>query len=124
MSTKILNGPAKGATAMLRRAPVFLRVTIDARGKVDYLDQLTDLALPGERLHAYRCVAAPTEIHVLIRGKNRSAGGFYQAGEYELCPEQPDDATMRDNAKWREWCHGPVASAQMPDWARKAATTP
>ena len=121
MSTKILDGPAKGATAMLRRAPVFLRVTIDAKGKIDYLDQINDQANPDEKLYAYRCMAAPGSCHVLVRGKNRVAGGWYQLGEYELLPEQPDDATMRDNAKWREWCHGPVATAQRPEWSKKAA---
>ena len=53
--TRFLDGPAAGNALMLRRAPLFLRVTIDAAGgKVDALDQLDDDPQDGETVHVYR----------------------------------------------------------------------
>lgn len=122
MSTTFLDGPASGQRMMLRRAPVFLRVT-QRHGKFDALDQLDDTPEPGEAIRVYILTAAPTAMHILIRGKNKSAGGWYFSGVYRLAGEQPDDAVLRDNHRWRAWCHGDGA-ALLPKWVRAAGAMP
>lgn len=50
-----LDGPAKGSSLNLARAPVFLSVVIDSRGgKIDALDQLNDTPHPCEPIYVYR----------------------------------------------------------------------
>lgn len=99
---KFLDGPAAGKTIWLRRAPIYLRVVIDGE-TVDALDQLDDTPKASETIHAYRVIGKPSWIHLCVRGKDRSGGGYWGAGEYEVCDPQPDEATMRDNERWREW---------------------
>ncbi len=107
--TTFTDGPAKGQNLMLRRAPYLLRVCLErdltgAVVKCDALDQPEDDAGPGEELHAYRLTGRPVPCHIRASG---GRGGFYQIGTYEVVPEQPTDAQMRDNAAWTEWCHTP-----------------
>jgi hypothetical protein len=99
--TTFTNGPAKGRHLMLKRTPIFLRVT-EAGGKWDALNEPEDTPLPEEKLHAYRLAGMPGQCHVNISG---GRGGFFALAEYELVAIQPDDATMRDAAAWSRWCH-------------------
>jgi hypothetical protein len=100
--TRFINGPAHGQNLMLRRAPVFLRVTDDGT-KFDALDQHDDNPEPNERIYCYVMTQYLGGTHLLIRGKNRAAGGFYASAEYTFIEEQPTDEEMRDNARWRRW---------------------
>lgn len=107
--TTFTDGPAKGQTLSLRRAPVFLRVT-EAAGKFDALDQLEDTPEPHETLHAYVLASKPGSMHLCVRGKNRAAGGFYPLATYKLVENPPTDAVMR--AQWRAW----TDQQGMPAW--------
>lgn len=100
--TTFIDGPAKGQTLQLRRAPVFLRVT-EKDGEFDGLDQLDDRPKPGETLHAYRLTKKPGGMHILVHGKNRARGGFWPIAEYELVPEQPSQELMRQSFAWEAW---------------------
>lgn len=107
--TTFQDGPAKGQTFMLRRAPVFLRVT-EAVGKFDALDQPDDTPEPHETLHCYVLAEKPRSVHLCVRGKNRGAGGFYPMATYKLVENPPTDASMR--AQWRVY----TDQQGMPDW--------
>lgn len=104
--TRFIDGPAKGVTLMLRRAPLYLRVTIrpmpGAGDKLpwDALDQPEDTPTPDETLVAY--IRQGPASGAFIDGPR--VAGFYTLADYVMVPEQPTDAQMRDNAAWREWC--------------------
>lgn len=98
--TRFQDGPAQGKTLMLRRAPIYLRVT-ELIGEFDALDQLNDQPEPGETLHCYVLAEAPGHIH--INTGRKPGGGFFPMALYRIVPEQPPQEIMRDNAKWRAW---------------------
>jgi hypothetical protein len=107
--TSFTNGPAKGQTLMLKRAPIFLRVVQDNAGKFDALDQPKDTPRPGEKLYAYRIREKPGSCHMSMRGATgQRTGGFYTIASYELVEEQPDQATMANADHWGAWCHAQV----------------
>ena len=107
--TQFLDGPAVGKSLTLSRAPIFLRVT-ESPGAVgmefDALDQLDDVARPGERVHVYRIVGSPGSVHYdgVDRKTGKRFGRTEHYAEYQLHPVQPDQETLRDNRKWAEWC--------------------
>lgn len=112
--TRFLDGPAAGQTLMIKRSPIFLRVTrrkAPLRGDgfsivFDALDAPDDTPAPDEELLCYRATSDKPSgnVHLRLSGKAKQASGFYPIGEYALYPEQPADEVMRDNARWREWC--------------------
>lgn len=119
---RLVDGPAAGETLAIRRAPILLRVAKNtlARNKErvwDALNDLEDVAKPHETLHLYMLMAKPQMVH--LKMANRRASGFYAMGFYKFLPEQPDDATMRDNAKWSAWCDANEQRLR-PAWAAKA----
>ena len=112
--TKFKDGPAKGQTLMLRRAVVYLRVTLK-NGKFDALDQPEDTPEPGEHLFAYRNTGTRNgTCHMRFSGSSRKASGFYAMAEYEICPEQPSQAQMRDTQQWRAWCQAQPRPTEKP----------
>lgn len=102
--TRFEDGPAKGQTLMLKRAPFLLRVT---RKKLlgdvlfDALDQLTDEPTPDEELFAYELTARPGWSFV----DGSKTRGLYAIGLYKLCEPQPSDEEMRSNSAWSAWCN-------------------
>lgn len=94
------DGPLAGKSLLLRRAPVFLRVT-QAGENVDGLDQLDDAPRAEESIHVYRRRGSAGVCHIHRRG---GGSGFYAAGNYFHHHTQPDDATARDADAWRDWC--------------------
>jgi hypothetical protein len=108
---KLLDGPAKG-TYSLRRAPLYLRAVVTAKGKVDVLDMLDDRPRPGERVYVYRADDSPEfpsrfmlsdSIYVCVRtkdGAGAQAGGA--TGTYRHLPEV-DGELVRETAAWRAW---------------------
>ncbi len=100
---RFLDGPAAGVVLMLRRAPPYLRVTVNAAGEWDALDQLGDEAARGEAVTVYRRVGKAGRLHI---DYTRKQSAWYAVAEYRQAPEQPDDATGRDTAKWRAWATG------------------
>lgn len=114
---KFLDGPAKGLTLQLRRAPLYLRVT-EADGW-DALDQLDDVPLGDETLTAYRRVGTAGTLHVDGRDKKgRRWGAWYALAEYRVAEPQPSDAVMRETAAWRKWCAAQAAHAAAVDPGR------
>ena len=109
-------GIADGKSVALRRAPILLRVVVDPDGRVDALYDPDDLARPHERISLYILTKHPVHMH--IRMANRKQSGFYSDGDYQLCPLQPDDATLRDNAKYFTWCDE-RKDLLMPKWAKE-----
>ncbi len=114
--TNFLDGPAAGITLMLRRAPLFLRVTYDktfasavckkGRTEWDALDMLDDTPAAHEFLYAYRREGNAGSVHIDGRDSKtgRRFGRTYTTAEYVLVQEQPDDETMRSAEKWQAWC--------------------
>lgn len=101
--TTFLDGPAKGQHLMLKRKVRFLRVVEGiggVGGKWDALDMPDDVPAQSEKLYAYEAVGNGGMCHI-NRGGGR--GGFYSMQDYKFIEDQPDDATMRDNAKWVAW---------------------
>lgn len=101
-----LDGPAAGVTLMLRRAPIYLRVTFNPAGKVDALDQLDDEPKPDEIVHVYRKVPGTSgKVHV-------RPGGCYEMGDYRHVADAVGDE-LRDTAAWRSWV-ARVADPRLP----------
>lgn len=97
--TTFEDGPAKGQTLMLQRAPIFLRVVKGDDGW-DALDQLHDSTRKGETLYAYVLTAKPGRYHLYFGG---SRGGWYVIATYKVVFPQPVDSIMRDTVAWRDW---------------------
>lgn len=97
--TTFLDGPGKGTTLMLRRAPMFLRVVVNGKGIVDALDQPDDISHAAEMVFAYEMVGEPMTMHVRRTG----GGGFYAGGEYKLCSPQPTEGELRSTQLWIRW---------------------
>jgi len=108
--TEFTDGPAAGKVLLLRRHPLFLRVTrAEPTGRqrvqqFDALDQLADEPREGETVFAYRRVAV-SERPVHIRA-DRGASGWYHRATYTLHDEQPDAETTRCRTRWQLWCLG------------------
>jgi len=109
---RFLDGPAAEARLNLRRAPLFLRVVIDADGKVDALDQLTDEPTETEAIHVYRLVAGSVS-RGFACSRGRGCSQFVSA-DYRLHQTQPIDLQARDSVLWREFCEGESAAIERP----------
>ena len=116
MSVNFRDGPASGTILQLQRTPVLLRAVQDENGEWDALDQLDDVAKPTEKIVVYALLRQPTRAFVDGMRGGKRCGWQTSIAEYNVAPMQPDDATMRDNAKWREWC----STQPMPEWATNA----
>lgn len=116
--TTFLDGPAKGQTLMLDRAPVFLRVVRDDKHslspKWDALNHPEDRASPGETPFAYFLPGKPGSMHLNM---GRKGGGWYKVAEYKLCDPQPPDETMRVQSYWVAWC----LKQTPPEWFMNAS---
>lgn len=103
--TTFKDGPAKGQTLMLQRAPVLLRVVRDDNlNKWDALDQLDDTPSPHESIFVYRMVEGPTFMHIR-RDRRHGGSGIFRGGVYAVLDEQPEDAILRDTSRWRDWAN-------------------
>lgn len=102
---KFLDGPAAGKVMSCSRAPIFLRVVSDAEGNVDALDQLCDVPKQQETVTVYVKAEDHGWVHYDGRDKHgKRFGRTEQCADYRLYERQPDDATARDNWRWRQWC--------------------
>lgn len=103
------DGPAKEALLMLKRAPLFLRVVFNTlKQEWNALDQLTDKPDPGEVIFVYRRVGEPSYAMIDWTERGRRVGGKFAGANYRHVAEQPDDATVRDQTRWQEWCWAQV----------------
>lgn len=121
---KFLDGPAADQVLMLKRAPLFLRVT---RGpthrdkktgllahKWDALDQLDDEPTVKEDVYLYMAVDQPRFAHISM--SNRKASGYYAIAQYKQVPVMPVHLlNVRYAEEWRQ-----IVSLHLyplcPDW--------
>jgi len=99
---RLLDGPGAGENLDLLRAPAMLRVVRNAAGTWDGLDQLSDEAGADEQIWVYRIASKPTVMHLSCRPRSKSR--WIISADYRLYPDQPTDATLRDNDAWGRWC--------------------
>jgi len=100
--TTFVDGPAAGATLMLTRAPLFLRAVVEFGSEWDALDQLQDRPKATERICVYRRDGAPGRIHIK-RDRRHGGCGWFTVARYRVVEPQPDDATLRDQARFEVW---------------------
>lgn len=125
--TRFKDGPAQDTVLQLARAPLFLRVTQNAAGKFDALDQLDDHPRANESVTVYRKVSDDGTVHVDFRDeRGRRRGAWYACATYALATMQPDDATARDTTLWRQWCldHQRQAAQDAPGSTPTGEDTP
>jgi hypothetical protein len=93
-------GPANGKVLMLKRSPLYLRVTQNGKS-FDALDQLTDEPKAGEKVFAYERIGEGGMMHVNSR---KGGGGFFTFATYGFIEAQPVADALTEQAKWRQWC--------------------
>lgn len=119
-----IDGPAKGQTLMLQRAPLFLRVTEKGSdmfgngGTWDGLDQPTDEPRSDEKLHVYHLTDKPSMVHI-NRGGASKGSGFYAYAAYKLFTNPPRDEVVRENREWRMWVEDWVGGLDFDGCLRK-----
>lgn len=97
-------GPkVKAVYLTLQRAPIFLRLVVDATGTVDALDQPDDSPKPDEKIYTFVRVGDFGTVHVDRTVEGRRVGEWYKSAEYTCHSEQPPDEVMRDTGRWQEW---------------------
>lgn len=110
-TTVRLRHPLFRTTLFLHRVPKYLRFvytdTATCARKWDALDQLDDEPNDGEHLLA-AILANRSAMHVSYTEKGRRRGEWWKTADYELVSPQPDEATMRDRDRWRDWCQQQV----------------
>lgn len=103
--TTFIDGPAAGQNLALRRKVKFLRVVFDEQArKWDALDQPTDEPRAEETVYAYVMHEDLGMCH--IRSSKPGGSGFFSIASYRMVKNQPPDDTLRNRAKWVEWCEG------------------
>lgn len=113
------DGPARGETLMLARAPDFLRVVFSRARGWNGLDEPTDEPRADEDVYAYRRVGAATRGMVdYVDRKGRRRGECVAVAKYLLVENQPDGVTLRSTVEWQAWC---IAQKRA---ARAAASPP
>ncbi len=105
---KFNDGPASGKTIFAKRAPLYLRVAIDADGEIDVLDQLGDVAKEGEVLFAYKEVGTRHVVECIFKDR------VDESGIYSLVDIQPSDTIMRSQARWETWVVHHHAESKLP----------
>lgn len=97
-----IDGPAKGVSLQVRRAPIVLRVTQSSDGVWDALDQPDDEPRTDEAVYVYLLVSGISRCH--IRATSKRASGFFESGHYRLLDPQPNDSEIRKTSDWKLWC--------------------
>jgi len=107
VSTRFVDGPAKGRTMLLNRAPLMLRVVQAACGCVNALDKLDDKPQDDELVFLYIMVGPVGDwVFVSFSGRNgQCRGGQFRSATYRLLPGQPEPRHLREREAWNEWCH-------------------
>lgn len=95
------DGPAAGVSMMLKRSPLFLRLTRDRAGKWDGLDMHDDRPHHDESVVVYMRGTKPTMCHIKMSG---AGSGFYSLADYYVVANQPTDDIVRSNTLWQRWC--------------------
>ena len=109
--TTFQDGPAKGKTLMLRRAPAFLRVT-QYKKDFDALDLASDFPRDEEILYAYQLAKYVGVAHI---NRGSRGGGWYPIAEYRMVQPQPEAMFMRSNVEWERWCEAAAKKLSTPN---------
>lgn len=105
MTTRFIDGPAKGIVLELERTPIFLRAVHDSRTWAwDALDQLDDEPEPSETVFVYRLDGEVSRGFACSRGKNGGCRHFFHA-DYKLYDVQPSQEELRNAEFWQQWTH-------------------
>lgn len=107
------DGPAARECFVARRAPLFLRVVMNPRARIniwDVLDEFDDVPKPHEVIHLYRRAGPPGRIHIRA---SRSTSGLYPMADYWYDPQPPPDEVLRDSTSWRKWCLDQCCTASL-----------
>lgn len=103
---ELLDGVARGSVLACRRAPNWLRVTIDTAGNIDALDALDDKPRDDETVYVYELVEG-TRSMIFACTRSRGGGGQYAVGQYRQLEGVGGDVSgeydLRDEAGWRQW---------------------
>ena len=106
MSTIVYLDTGGGRVSLtLKRAPKYLRFVMRGTdyATLDALDQWDDQPRDGETVYA-AVIAYSSDVHLSCRDKDgRRYGRREKTATYELVPEQPDQETLRDTARWQAW---------------------
>lgn len=103
--TTFLDGPAKGITLTLERAPLLLRVVTTPTGLIDALDQHHDSPRTGETVTVYLAASAPLLCFVDgTRPDGKRWGKAIRSCRYAVYSQQPPPEDSADNARWAAWC--------------------
>lgn len=104
MSGLFQGGPANRRELGFGRFPLYLRVVVDAAGKVDVLDQLEDVPAAGETIAVYY---RDTAVHVCGRDRVRDSGWL---AVYVHLPHVDAAALeLADTETWRRWAQAQPA---------------
>lgn len=101
--TTFIDGPAGGKTLMLKRAPLFLRVT-KKHDEIDALDQLDDTPRRDEEIFVYVRQPGAMLKAIHLNTGSKPGGGWFSRASYKLSELQPLEMEMRTNEAWRVWC--------------------
>jgi hypothetical protein len=100
MTTRFIDGPAKGIVMELERMPVFLRAVHDSLTWAwDALDQLDDEPKSTETIFVYHLDGEVSRGFACGRGKCRI---FFHA-DYKLYKAQPTQEELRSVEFWKQW---------------------
>lgn len=95
----------KGALT-LERAPRFLRFTMKGgHPKIiwDALDQIEDVADPGEQILAGEVINRG-RVHIDRVVKKKKIGEWIETADYRVIDDGPGEDVLRDNKLWQAWC--------------------
>ena len=105
---EFMDGPCK-TDLMLKNAPMFLRAVVDDKGKIDALDQVTDMPAPDEKVYVYRREGGFTQVHLHL--SPRSQSGWYVMAKYRYLPDV-DGEQVRETDAWRAWLAEEIAAGR------------
>lgn len=102
---RFVDGPAGyDAVALnLAAAPDYLRIVRRIDGSWYALDQPEAEAQANEVVHAYFREGGVGEQVIVSSESDRRPPVRLLRGTYRYVVDQPDDATLRDNAAWNAW---------------------
>lgn len=107
MTTRFLDGPARGVRLWIRRAPSFLRVTQAPSGAWGALDLAASRPAPDEVLYAYRRITDASGSRFYVHDPDTS----HPYPHYLAIDPQPLEHVMRSELEWRRYIETQYAKA-------------
>lgn len=105
------DGPAAGRYTVTR-SPYFLRAVVDAGGRIDILDQLTDAPRQDERVFVYEAIPGTISSFgapgVIVCPPPAASGRYRHRADV-------DGEQLRETEAWRAWCRAEPAGQYLVD---------